>query len=58
MTDPVTTAVSTYETWREFAASWGFLYFALIFLAVIVYVLWPSRRKTFEDAANIPLRED
>jgi cytochrome c oxidase cbb3-type subunit IV len=50
--------VSTYEAWREFAATWGSAYFGLIFFAALVYALRPSRRKHFDDAAQIPLRED
>jgi cytochrome c oxidase cbb3-type subunit 4 len=54
----MTTDVSTYEAWREFVGTWGFVYFGLIFIAALAYVLRPSRRQYFEDAANIPLRED
>ena len=51
-------AVSAYESWRAFAASWGLIFFGLIFLGVIAYVFWPSRQKQFEQDAQIPLRED
>jgi cytochrome c oxidase cbb3-type subunit 4 len=50
--------VSTFEVWREFAASWGFAYFGLIFIGALAYVLRPSRRKYFDEAGKIPLRED
>lgn len=50
--------MTTYQAWREFAAGWGLVYFGLIFLAAVAYAYWPSRRKTFEDAAQSPLRED
>ncbi|MGC1861782.1 MAG: cbb3-type cytochrome c oxidase subunit 3 [Methylocystis sp.] len=50
--------VSTYEAWREFAASWGSAYFALIFIGALAYVLRPSRREYFDEAGKIPLRED
>jgi len=58
MSDRIVEAASTYEAWRAFAASWGLIFFGLIFLCVIVYVFWPSRRKAFEADAQIPLRED
>ena len=32
--------------------------FVSIFVAIVVYALWPSNRKAFNDAAKIPLRED
>ncbi len=47
-----------YETLAHFAQTWGALYFSLLFLCVVVYALWPSKKKQFDDAANIPLRED
>ncbi len=58
MNDRIAEAVSNYESWRAFAASWGLIFFGLIFLCVIAYVFWPSRRRTFEADALIPLRED
>jgi cytochrome c oxidase cbb3-type subunit 4 len=50
----------TYRAFAEFAQSWGLLYFVGVFLAVLVYALWPSRKrqKQFDEAARIPLRED
>ena len=50
--------MSSYQYWREFAASWGSLYFAAIFFAALVYALWPSKGKVFDEAAHIPLIED
>jgi cytochrome c oxidase cbb3-type subunit 4 len=48
----------TYKLLAEFAQTWGLLYFVAVFLAVIVYALWPSRQRQFDDAARMPLRED
>lgn len=50
----------TYKAAAEFAQTWGMIYFIVIFMAVLVYALWPSRKaqKRFDDAANIPLKED
>jgi len=50
--------MSTYTALAEFAQTWGLLYFVLIFAGVVVYALWPRNRKRFDDAAQIPLRED
>jgi cytochrome c oxidase cbb3-type subunit 4 len=50
--------MDSYHFWREFAASWGSLYFAVIFFVAIAFAMWPSKRKRFEEAANIPLIED
>jgi cytochrome c oxidase cbb3-type subunit 4 len=48
----------SYKMVAEFAQTWGLAYFVGIFLLVILYALWPSRKKQFDDAARIPLRED
>ena len=50
----------TYKAVSEFAQTWGMIYFTAIFVVVLVYALWPSRKaqKQFDDAARIPLRED
>jgi cytochrome c oxidase cbb3-type subunit 4 len=48
----------TYAAVAHFAQTWGLAYFVAVFLAVVAYVLWPSRRKKFDRAAQIPLRED
>ena len=48
----------TYQFFAEFAQTWGLVYFLILFIAVLVYALWPSRRKKFDEAARVPLRED
>ena len=50
--------MSTYEYWQEFAAKWGFIYFALLFALGCAYALWPSKKQQFERAARQPLDED
>ena len=32
--------------------------FVAIFVAIVVYALWPGNRAAFDDAAKMPLRED
>jgi cytochrome c oxidase cbb3-type subunit 4 len=49
---------STYQALAHFAQTWGLAYFVAVFLVVLVYALWPSRRRQFDEAARIPLRED
>jgi cytochrome c oxidase cbb3-type subunit 4 len=49
---------STYQSVSEFVQRWGLIYFSVIFAIVLVYALWPSRQKQFDEAARIPLRED
>lgn len=50
--------MTTYQMLAGFAQTWGLLYFVGIFIVILVYALAPSRRKGFEEAARIPLRED
>jgi cytochrome c oxidase cbb3-type subunit 4 len=48
----------TYRAVAEFAQTWGLVYFVAIFAMVLLYALWPSRKRQFDEAARIPLRED
>jgi cytochrome c oxidase cbb3-type subunit IV len=48
----------TYQAVAEFAQTWGLAYFVVIFMLVLLYALWPSRKQQFDEAARIPLRED
>ena len=48
----------TYKMLAEFAQTWGLLYFVAVFLVVLIYALWPSSKRRFDEAARMPLRED
>lgn len=50
----------TYHQLAGIAQTWGLLIFVVAFLLIAAYAFWPSkkRKKEFEDAANIPLKED
>jgi len=50
--------MSTYETLRHFADSWGLLFMFLIFLAIVVWVLRPGARKSYREQADIPFKHD
>jgi cytochrome c oxidase cbb3-type subunit 4 len=50
--------MESYSALAGFAQTWGLVYFVAIFLAIVVYALWPKNRARFDDAAQIPLRED
>lgn len=49
---------ATYKMLAEFAQTWGLVYFVSVFLIVLAYALWPSRKREFDEAARMPLRED
>ena len=48
----------SYEFFAYIAQTWGLVYFFALFIAVLAYALWPSRRKQFDECARMPLRED
>jgi cytochrome c oxidase cbb3-type subunit IV len=48
----------TYEFFAQIAQTWGLVYFFALFIAVLVYALWPSRQQQFDESARMPLRED
>jgi cytochrome c oxidase cbb3-type subunit 4 len=50
--------MSSYEYWTHFAATYGSIYFGLMFLLVLIYALRPSNKETFDHAARLPLNED
>lgn len=41
-----------------FVTTWWTPLFVLLFVAIVAYTLWPRNKQAFEDAANLPLRED
>lgn len=48
----------TYETIARFAQQGGTLYFVLMFVAGLIYALWPRNRDVFRQAAQMPLAND
>jgi cytochrome c oxidase cbb3-type subunit 4 len=48
----------TFESLSAFAASWGSVYFAVLFLIAVGYAMLPSRKEELDHAARIPLTED
>jgi cytochrome c oxidase cbb3-type subunit IV len=47
----------SYEFFAQIAQTWGLVYFFVLFVAVLVYALWPSP-ETVDESARMPLRED
>jgi cbb3-type cytochrome oxidase subunit 3 len=50
--------MSDYESWRAFVAGWGSLYCAAIFIIGVAVAMAPSRKRFYEEAALIPLKDD
>jgi cytochrome c oxidase cbb3-type subunit 4 len=47
-----------YETVARFAQQGGTLYFGAVFIAGLVYALWPKHRETFRRLSHLPLEKD
>jgi cytochrome c oxidase cbb3-type subunit 4 len=47
-----------YQTMRTFADSWGLVYMFVVFVAVVAWTLRPGSKKSSDDAARIPFKED
>ncbi|MAZ03073.1 cbb3-type cytochrome c oxidase subunit 3 [Sneathiella sp.] len=47
-----------YHDVSAFAQSYGLLYLFGLFIAVLIYALWPKNKEKFDKAAQIPLEED
>ncbi|WP_292293760.1 cbb3-type cytochrome c oxidase subunit 3 [Marivita sp.] len=50
--------METYTFLRHFADSWMLLVLFLFFVGVIFWVVRPGSRKTYQDTANIPFRNE
>ncbi len=50
--------MDTYTLLREFADSWFLLAMVLFFVGVVLFTLRPGSKKTHDDIARIPLRND
>ena len=48
----------TYDQVLAFAQSWGAVYFLIMFAVAFAYALWPSNKKGFQEASQIPLKDD
>ena len=47
-----------YTTFREMADSWGLLYLFLLFLGVAFFTFRPGSKKSAEEIAMIPFKEE
>lgn len=50
--------MEAYTAMRHFADVWGLLAMTLFFVGAIAYAFRPGSRKTSDDAAQIPFKED
>ena len=50
--------MEAYTALRQFADSWGLLFMAVFFVGTVLFAFRPGRRKSAEEAARIPLKDD
>jgi cytochrome c oxidase cbb3-type subunit 4 len=50
--------VSSYDTLRGFADSWGLALMFLVFVVILVWVLRPGARKQQDDASKLIFRNE
>lgn len=50
--------MDAYTAMRHFADSWGLLAMTLFFIGTVVFVFRPGSRKSADEAARIPLKDD
>jgi cytochrome c oxidase cbb3-type subunit 4 len=48
----------TYEAVSRFAQQGGSIYFAILFVAGLLYALWPKHDSDFKRLARLPLEDD
>ena len=48
--------MSTYDTMRQIADSWGLLAMFAFFVATALFIFRPGSRAHYEEAAKIPLQ--
>jgi cytochrome c oxidase cbb3-type subunit IV len=48
----------TFENLSYFAQTWGLVFLVIMFAAALFYTFRPGARRTFEEAARMPLKED
>jgi cytochrome c oxidase cbb3-type subunit IV len=54
----MTTDSMTHAQLWDLLVTWWTPLFVVFFVAVLIYALRPRNRRTFNDAAKMPLRED
>ena len=47
-----------FEDVLAFTRSWDAVYFTLMFVAAAIYAYWPRNKARFDQAAQIPLKDD
>jgi cytochrome c oxidase cbb3-type subunit 4 len=50
--------VATQSFITDLVSTWWTPVFVALFIAVLLYALWPKNRATFDEAARLPLKDD
>jgi len=49
---------ATHDFVLVFSKTWGGAYLAAVFFAALIWTYWPSRKKTYDKAAQSPLSDE
>jgi cytochrome c oxidase cbb3-type subunit 4 len=52
------TGIREYEAVSRFAQQAGTIYFIALFVAGLIYALWPRNKEAFQRLAQLPLEDD
>ena len=47
-----------FDSMLKFSKTFSLIWFFLIFLAVVIWAYWTSRKKELEDMASIPMNDN
>ena len=47
-----------YQTVAQFSETWGLAFLFALFVGVVAYALWPNNKEKFDEAAQMPLKDD
>ena len=47
-----------YQTVAQFSETCGLVFLFSMFIGVMAYALWPSNKDKFDEAAQLPLKDD
>jgi cytochrome c oxidase cbb3-type subunit 4 len=42
----------------DLVSTWWTPVFVVLFIAIVLYALWPKNRAAFDEAASMPLKDD
>ncbi|MBI1219811.1 MAG: CcoQ/FixQ family Cbb3-type cytochrome c oxidase assembly chaperone [Rhodobacteraceae bacterium] len=50
--------METFNQMQEFAESWALVFLTVVFVAAVVWALWPGKSRDQDDAARLIFRNE